>query len=155
MKHKILDEIIDAKFSDIIFQPTKDIISTTNMYSINFVKGTKLYSLHVFCFLRFIYDNKIILTSTDECFNKDYMPVSHYEKSCSLVDLTISNAKLLATGTTVTRIELLGCGDLIITLSNNITIEVRPDCLMNSFEYYRLFEYSDSTNPIIVSCNIG
>lgn len=155
MKYKILDEIIGAKFSDIIFQPTKNIMSPTNMYSINFVKGKKLYSLHTFCFLRFICANKIILTSTDECFDKDYKPVDSYEKSSSLVDLTISNVKRLAIDAIISKIEFLGCGDLIITLSNNITIEVRPDCLMESFEYYRLFEYGDPANQIIVSFNIG
>ena len=152
MKHKILDEIIGAEFADIIFQPTKNILSPTNMYSINFVNKKKLYSLHVFCFLRIVCDNKIILTSTDECFDKEYRIIDNYYEKQSLLNLTLSNTKRLAANATISTVESLECGDLIIRLSNNMVIEVIPDCLMKSFEYYRVFEYNHPSNKFVVSC---
>ena len=155
MKHEILNEIINSDFSDIIFQPTKNIFSPTNMYVINFVKGKKTYSLHIFCFLRIVLNDQILLTSTDECFDKDHKPVTEYNKDNSLVNYNISNVKKIALDSTVIDVQFLNCGDLIITLSDNTTIEVRPDCLMNSFEYYRIFEYENQNNQLIISCEIN
>ena len=151
MKSKLLDEIISSKFSDLIFQPTQNLISPTNMYVINFVKEKKLYSLHVSCFLRIVLDNQILLTSTDECFDINYNPISKYSEKDSLVNYNISCVKQLALNSTISTITISKCGDLVITLSNNIAIEVIPDCLMNSFEYYRLFEYNNFNNKIVVS----
>ena len=155
MRHKIFDEILTSKFSDIIFQPTKNIIAPTNMYVINFVKEKRIYSLHISCFLRILLNNQIILTSTDECFDKNYKLITEYDKKYSLVHYNISNVKQFALGAVVSSIEISGCDDLVITLSNNMIIEIRPDCLMDSFEYYRLFEYTNPINQVIVSCNIN
>ena len=151
MQHRIFEEIKDAKFSDMIFQPTKNIISATNMYVINFKKGRKLYSLHVFCSLRVIFDNKILLTCTDELLDENHNRIDSTNEIGSLVDCNISIVKQLASQSTVSLVEIYDYGDLIISLSNGMIIEVRPDYLGNSFEYYRLFEYGNPSNKVIVS----
>ena len=71
------------------------------------------------------------------------------------MNYNISNVKKIALDSTVIDVQFLNCGDLIITLSDNTTIEVRPDCLMNSFEYYRIFEYENQNNQLIISCEIN
>ena len=154
MDSKILKDITNSRILDIIYQPTEGIISPSNMYVINFNKEGKLFSLHVFCSLRILLNNRILLTSCDEIINLKYELINS-EIDSSLVEHNISNVKKMVEKSVVTVAEISECGDLIITLSNKMIIEVRPDCLLNMFEYYRLFEYADLNNKITVSCMNG
>lgn len=151
MKSKICEDMVGAKFSDMIFQPTANILSTENMFVINFVKNKKLYSLHVFCSIRVLCSNQILLTSADEFVGRDYQLLNaSNDVAESLVGYNISKIKQLSQHTIITKIELRDCGDLIIVLSNDVIIEVRPDCLLDMFEHFRLFEYKNYANIIIV-----
>ena len=148
MNHKIFNEIKNSVFSNMIFQPTKDIISPTNMFVINFTKEHSLFSFHIFCSLRVLLNNQILLTGSDEFISCKHTLIGDGDKS--LVEHNIKNVKSLAKNMTIKNVEVKEYGDVILTLSNEMVFEIRTDCLLNSFEFYRLFDYNDPVNKVVV-----
>ena len=149
MKHKMLNMMKNVQFYNIIFQPTKGVFAPDNMFVINFLKEDKIISLHVFCFLRIVVNNELLLTSSDEYVDLSYKQLSNGETwENSLVKANISKVNKLLKNTCVESVNLLECGDFIIQLPNKIKIEVRPDCLLDGYEHYRLFELEDFSHSI-------
>ena len=152
MKNSLFEEIVNSQFLEIIFQPTKNIISPSNMFVINFAKNRRIYSLHIFCFLRIMKNQKILLTSSDEFVNLNYKISEFYNNTEeSLLTHNISNVNKILYNSRINFVDFYECGDLIIEFNENITIEVRPDCLVDQFEYYRLFEYGKENKKTVVS----
>lgn len=140
----IIREIIGSSISDIFYQPVKDLISSDNMFVINF--GEKcIYSLHVFCFLRIRDENEIILTSSDEYFSNDFMQLnskvydSRDEFEKSLLFITIKTVKSRLKGSIIRSVTINNIGDIIIQFDNGIQMEIIPDCMFQDYEYYRFF----------------
>lgn len=138
-----MSALVGKKFDSIFYQPVQNILSDDNMFVINF--ENKKYSLHSFCFTRIIRKDSILLTSSDEYFDKNYnkLDIEIYEenlqnefrdslvsKSCEAVRNFLYNAK-------VESVLINDVADITIKMDNDALIEIRPDCLYNNYEYYR------------------
>ena len=66
----ILNKLIGTHFKNIIFQPTKGVLEN-NIMVINFLNEATQYTLSVGCFVRVRKQNNIMLTSSDEFFQKN------------------------------------------------------------------------------------
>ena len=152
MNNDLLESLIGLKLTNVLFQPTAGILSPDNMFVLNFEKENAFFSLHVFCFLRVLMNNRLLLVSSDEFVGTDYHILdSSASTKDSIVYYNVDNVQQKSCGAIVLQTELHDCGDLEIRLSNDMVIEIKIDCSIDGYEYYRLFDYY-GTNQLVV-CN--
>jgi len=147
---------VGKKLIDILYQPVAGILSDGNVYILNFENE---YSLHIFCFMRIHQNGKILLTSSDEYFNVSNEKLTDEEYRESLNNkfnntLLLKNIKLvkkLIKNIPIKTILVNDVADIIIELESNIVIEIKPDCLYNNYEYYRIFSLKKHSVHHVVS----
>ena len=150
MENNIFDNLIGYEMTRIIFRPTEGITPPDNLFELIFEKENKTVSLQVFCLLRIIMNNSIILVSSDEFVDTDYRLIDSVESGKeSIVYQNIARVQQKSRNAKVTQATLRECGDVLIRLSNNIIIEIIIDCSADGFEYYRLSDNDNCTNLII------
>ena len=154
MKKNIFESLIGLKLTRIIFRSTEGTISPGNMFELIFEKEGKSFSLHVFCLLRIMMGNSIVLVSSDEFVDTDYRLIdSEASSKESIVYQNIVNVQQKSHNAEVTQATLKECGDVSICLSNNTIIEIIIDCSAEGFEYYRLSD-NDNCYNLIVAKNV-
>jgi hypothetical protein len=161
MKH-----LVGATVKDIIYQPVAGLLSDGNMFVIN-LKNNTSYSLHTFCSLRIIHNGEIVLTSSDEYFDKNFnkLDAKDYEAACgnkfinTLLSKNISYVKRLLKSSKIQTISISETADIKIVFDNNVTFEIVPDCLYEGYEYYRFIDathnhYVVGFNNKAITCSV-
>jgi len=144
------ESLIGFKMTKILFRPTNGITAPNNMFELIFEKGNKNFSLNVFCLLRIMMNNSILLTSSDEFVDTNYHLIgSEASEQVSIVYKNIVNVQQKSCNVKVTQATLKECGDVLIRLSNNIIIEIIIDCAADGLEYYRLSDNDNGNNLIV------
>ena len=126
------------------------------MLIINFGENIT-HSLHVNCFVRIISGDKILLTSSDEYFLKDgtHKTEEDFKKEeekgiiadkHSLLAANIKAVKKLLRNRKVLRIDTTLNADLFISFDNGVVIQIMPDCIAKSYEYYRFIKFEPHWN---------
>ena len=152
MKNNLFESLLGLNLTNVLFQPTEGLLSPDNMFVLNFENEKSFFSLHVFCFLRVMMNNRILLVSSDEVVSMDYHILdSNASTKNSIIYHNIKNVQQMSYGAIVSQAVLYDCGDVEIRLSNDMVIEIKIDCSIDGYEYYRLFDYY-GTNQLVV-CN--
>ncbi len=110
------------------------------------------YSLHIASAVRVCCGDKIILNLSDEFLTKEGLPKGKeaYERldtagfindPDSLLAENIARVNQLLKGKRVKKVDVSKWQDLTITFSDDIEIQIMPDCLEKDFEYYRFIEF--------------
>lgn len=157
-KLNIINKIVGNKLEDIFFQQVKPLLQD-NLFVINFRKS-KAYSIHVACFLRIFFGSELLLTSSDEYLNtkheqmeeKEYIKAytaNYVEEDC-LLKKSIKKVKQVFKETKVNNVQINDLADITIVFDNGGVIEIRTDCQMNNYEFYRFFEIDSNSKHYIV-----
>ena len=156
MKNKVFERLVGFKLTNILFQPTKGLISPDNMFVLNFENSNTLLSLHVFCFLRIMMNNRLLLVSSDEYVDTNYNLIDlEVPTKESMVYKNATNVQRKTSHAVVTQATLMKSGDVLIKLSNDIIIEIFIDCNVDGYEYYRLSDYYSGSNLLVVYNKMG
>lgn len=150
-------EKFDAKsfvaMQSIVGKHLVDIFKQLDFFIINFGDKDIEYSLHTYAPPRISYESKILLTGTDEYYDKNYKPLSEedYEKdelhTQSLLALTTRRVKKLLKDVRIEKAEISPYADIKIVFENGACIDVFPNCAELNCEHYRFFKYNDSSSP--------
>lgn len=127
------------------------IFKQLDLFIINLGNPVK-YSLHVSSMVRICYEEKIVLTASDCFFTKEGVQKSserykQLEEKGMLVDPTdmlscnLKFVNSLLNNAYVKNVELTKWKDLYIYFNNNVVIQIFPDCLGKSYEYFRLINF--------------
>lgn len=112
------------------------------MCVINFGDDIK-YSLHIFSFVRITQKDKLLLTASDEFFDKDYnrldIPDESFEDS--LLNINVLKVKEILKNSILIKIKVSEFNDLELIFDNGVVVEVGIDCMYNNYEYYRFIEF--------------
>ncbi len=152
-----LKKIIGKKLNDILYQPTDDVLGD-NIFVLNFGVGT-VFSLHVSCFFRVVFKEKILLTSSDQYFDDEFKRLSfeEYEKERTSkythINKNISFVKKLLLNALVQSVAISPTADLTINFDNGLQFDIIIDCLFQGYDYYRLISVNkDNDNMHYVVC---
>ncbi len=135
----MIHDIVNCAFNKLFRQ--------LDMIIINFGEPIKI-SIHALCFVRIFKDSTILLTSSDEFFDKNGNELkehastntySHTDKS--LLDINIKKVNKLLKGEVVTKVNVSDLKDVTITFGNDVKVQILPDCLMKDYEYYRFIKF--------------
>ena len=155
MKNKILLDIVESEFLNINFSKSNETTSPQNMFVIDLYKQNKKYTIYVYCFLRIIKENQILLTSSDEFLNKEYRLINEFcKEDDSLIFYNLKNVNNILYKNKVLSIEFSNTNDLTIVLSENIKIEIIIDCLLDEFICYKICELENNNTNLISSFQI-
>lgn len=153
-------KIVGSKITDIFYQPLESILGDdVFVFNFGFNNKSDTYSLHVMSFVRFTQNNKILLTSSDKYFFKDYVSTD-----CEPFDVNFSKTLLcenirivrsLLDQAKVKSVEASNVGDVCIIFDNKVMLEISIDCLKKDYEYYRLIDLSRKNYQVIVCCDMG
>lgn len=134
----MIHDIVNCSFNNMFKQ--------LDMLIINFDKPIRA-SIHARCFVRVFKDNTILLTSSDEFFDKNGNELeantngTHACTEESLLDINIKRINKLMNGEFVTEVIVSDIKDITISFSNGVKIQILPDCLMKDYEYYRFIKF--------------
>jgi len=135
--YSVLDSLKGAYFKDLFFQPTKGIMSISNMYVLKLDKNSKVYHFHIFDDFRITKKEKILLSKQDEMLN-EYGEQYDYSNCSPMTKLNIEKAKKYLQHSMVKQISLNCNYDLSIVFSNGVTVTIFVNLFNEEFEYYRL-----------------
>ncbi len=147
----ILNKLIGTHFKNIIFQPTKGVLEN-NIMVINFLNEATQYTLSVGCFVRVRKQNNIMLTSSDEFFQKNLAPLN-VEKSDTLLQENLKNVNQELLNSTVGSINITPVADLHIQMDCGVILDILPDCLGQNYEHYRFFDNHAGNHYIVYNYN--
>ena len=130
-----------------------DIFKQLDFFVINFGEKETEYSLHTYAYPRISYKQKIILTGTDEYYDKEYHLLSseEYEKdelhTNSLLFVTSQKAKDLLHDSKIVQVDVSPIADIKIFFENGAQIDIFPNCSEQDCEHYSFFKYRDYSFP--------
>ena len=150
-------EKFDAKsfvaMQSIVGKHLVNIFKQLDFYVINFGDEDIEYSLHTYAPPRIGYESKILLTGTDEYYDKNYKLLSEedYEKdelhTQSLLALTTRRVKKFLKDVRVEKVEVSSYADIKIIFENGACIDIFPNCAELNCEHYRFFKCNDFSFP--------
>lgn len=125
------------------------------LVGMSLVDVTKLISTNVFeikfndcklivnCFMRLIYDGKIVFTSCDDMFSCDYLKLDqsgnkeNLEKT--LISKTLLNVKNITKESYISDVLVSDCADLTIIFRNGAELLIFLDSRINGNKFYEFY----------------
>ena len=150
---KIFESLIGCRLYALFQQPTAGVISVVNMFVINFKNSNEFFSLHTFCFTRFIDGEKIVMTSSDEFYDTEYNQLEQSNDNDNLLKKNMKNIIRKHKGAKVTSVAVTETGDVTVCFDDGLKLEVIIDCLFNDFEYYRFFDVDNEDRNLVMEFN--
>lgn len=130
-----------------------DIFKQLDFYVLNFGEDCLEYSIHTYISPRITHDSKILLTETDEFYNKDYALLSEEEYNKdelhinSLLATTRQKVKKKLKNVKVARVDVSPVADIKILFDNNTCIDIFHNCSALDCEHYSFFKCKDYSFP--------
>jgi hypothetical protein len=153
------EKILGLTLQDIYFQRCFGLLN--NLFVLNFGRKNAEFTIHCSCFLRFVNNEKVLMTYNDlfldkkghEMSIKKYRSQETYEESLLSTNISFLIEALL--GSFVSDVIGTNFGDLKIVFSNGIACEIINDTHEEKFELYRFFDLNDEKAIHFVISNQG
>lgn len=135
------DELINKKFKKISFSKERLINNSDSCLVICLGE----YKIVCDTFIRIYRQSQILLLNTDIHLNNRFCPLPNdvfYGKNCyrkSLLHTSVKKLNKLCKKSFVKKIELSENADLLIELSNNVSIELLVCVQIQDFIYYQIY----------------